>query len=89
MCYSSEEEQNSSGSSIDLHTVDMESDTFKNLGVKEKYDLLIELKETRKMNSWGRLNELPKKSDTFSDFQVSRYMSNQNPILQRITIFLQ
>lgn len=66
----SEDESNTSGSSIDLHSVDIQSESFKNLGVKEKYDVLIELKETRKQNSWGRLNELPKNSDTFSDFQV-------------------
>lgn len=59
---------------MDLHSVDVESERFKNLPVKEKYDLLVELKDTRKMNSWGRLHELPKKSDTFSDFQVSFYI---------------
>lgn len=48
----------------------MDSDNFKSLPVKEKYELLVELKETRKMNSWGKLHELPKKSDNFSDFQV-------------------
>lgn len=64
------DEECSSSSVADLHTVDMESDNFKNLPVKEKYELLIELKETRKMNSWGKLHELPKKSDNFSDFQV-------------------
>ena len=68
--FRSEDESNTSGSSIDVHSVDIQSETFKNLGVKEKYDVLIELKETRKQNSWGRLNELPKNSDTFSDFQV-------------------
>lgn len=31
----------------------------------------MDLKETRKQNSWGKLSELPKKSDNFSDFQVS------------------
>lgn len=64
------EEESSSSSVADLHSVDMESDNFKNLPVKEKYELLIELKETRKLNSWGKLHELPKKSDNFSDFQV-------------------
>lgn len=65
------EEESSSSSIIDLHSIDMESDNFKNLPVKEKYELLVELKETRKMNSWGKLHELPKKSDNFSDFQVN------------------
>lgn len=52
--------------------MDLNSEHFKNMPLKEKYDLLVELKETRKMNSWGRLHELPKKSDSFSDFQVSK-----------------
>ncbi|XP_075992652.1 rad2 superfamily protein mus201 [Anticarsia gemmatalis] len=73
----SEDEQNSSGSSIDVHTVDIESSGFKNLSVKEKYDILIELKETRKQNSWGRLQELPKKSDNFSDFQMQRLLKRR------------
>ncbi|KAF9804217.1 hypothetical protein SFRURICE_020645 [Spodoptera frugiperda] len=73
----SEDEQNSSGSSIDVHSLDLQSETFKNLGVKEKYDVLIELKETRKMNSWGRLHELPKESNSFSDFQMQRLLKRR------------
>lgn len=73
-CSRSEDESNTSGSSIDVHSIDIQSESFKNLGVKEKYDVLIELKETRKQNSWGRLNELPKNSDTFSDFQVILFL---------------
>ncbi|CAG4997697.1 unnamed protein product [Parnassius apollo] len=73
----SEDEQNSSASTVDLHTVDVESDNFKNLPVKEKYDLLVELKETRKMNSWGKLHTLPKKSDNFSDFQMQRLLKRR------------
>lgn len=69
--------QNSSGSSIDVHSLDLQSETFKNLGVKEKYDVLIELKETRKMNSWGRLHELPKESNSFSDFQMQRLLKRR------------
>lgn len=67
---SEDETSFSSGSTVDLHTIDLESQNFKALPTKEKYDLLVELKETRKMNSWGKLHELPKKSDNFSDFQV-------------------
>lgn len=69
------EEECSNSAHVDLHSIDMESDNFKKLPVKEKYELLIELKETRKMNSWGKLHELPKKSDHFSDFQVSCLIS--------------
>ncbi|XP_068621435.1 DNA excision repair protein ERCC-5 homolog [Battus philenor] len=73
----SEDEQSSSTSSIDLHTVDIESDKFKSMPVKDKYDLLVELKETRKMNSWGKLHTLPKKSDNFSDFQMQRLLKRR------------
>ncbi|KPI94605.1 DNA repair protein complementing XP-G cells-like [Papilio xuthus] len=73
----SEDEQDSSASTVDLHTVDVESDNFKSMPAKEKYDLLVELKETRKMNSWGKLHTLPKKSDQFSDFQMERLLKRR------------
>ncbi|KAL4712953.1 hypothetical protein ACJJTC_012023 [Scirpophaga incertulas] len=73
----SENEKDSSGSIVDLHSVDIESEKFKNLPAKEKYDLLLELKETRKMNSWGKIHELPKKSDRFSDFQMQRLLKRR------------
>ncbi|GBP20580.1 DNA repair protein complementing XP-G cells homolog [Eumeta japonica] len=73
----SEEDESSSSSIIDLHSVDIEAEEFKGMPLKDKYDLLIELKETRKMNSWGRLHELPKKSDNFSDFQMKRLLKRR------------
>ncbi|KAI5640699.1 XPG i-region domain-containing protein [Phthorimaea operculella] len=74
---SESEDEDSSGSIIDMHSVDVESETFKNLPVKEKYNLLLDLKETRKMNSWGKIHELPKKSDNFSDFQMQRLLKRR------------
>ncbi|XP_050361746.1 DNA excision repair protein ERCC-5 homolog [Nymphalis io] len=73
----SEDESSTSTSSIDLHSVDFESDKIKNMPLKEKYDLLVELKETRKMNSWGKLHTLPKKSDNFSNFQLERLLKRR------------
>ncbi|CAB3230545.1 unnamed protein product [Arctia plantaginis] len=73
----SEDEKDSSNSSIDLHTVNIESESFKSLPVKEKYDILMDLKETRKQSSWGKLHELPKKSDNFSDFQMQRLLKRR------------
>nr|XP_026487043.1 DNA repair protein complementing XP-G cells homolog isoform X1 [Vanessa tameamea] len=73
----SEDEQSTSTSSVDLHTVDLESENIKNMPLKEKYDLLVELKETRKMNSWGKLHILPKKSDNFSNFQLERLLKRR------------
>ncbi|XP_046961332.1 DNA excision repair protein ERCC-5 isoform X2 [Vanessa cardui] len=73
----SEDEQSTSTSSVDLHTIDLESENIKNMPLKEKYDLLVELKETRKMNSWGKLHTLPKKSDNFSNFQLERLLKRR------------
>ncbi|XP_053607187.1 DNA excision repair protein ERCC-5 homolog isoform X2 [Plodia interpunctella] len=73
----SEDEDSSSSSIIDLHSIDVESENFKQLPVKEKYNLLLDLKETRKMNSWGKLHELPKQSDNFSDFQMQRLLKRR------------
>lgn len=72
-----EDERNSSNSSIDLHTVDLDSENFKSLPIKEKYDILLDLKDSRKQNSWGKLEELPKESDNFSDFQMQRLLKRR------------
>ncbi|KOB67908.1 DNA-repair protein complementing XP-G cells [Operophtera brumata] len=85
----SEDEGSSSSSSIvDLHSIDLESQNFKTLPTKEKYDLLLELKETRKMNSWGKLHELPKKSDNFSDFQTEKEMGDAGMSLNELESLL-
>lgn len=73
----SEDQDTSSGSIIDIHSVDLDSDNFKQMPAKEKYDVLVELKETRKMNSWGKLHELPKESNNFSDFQMQRLLKRR------------
>lgn len=82
-----DEASSSSGSIVDLHTIDLESQNFKTLPAKEKYDLLLELKETRKMNSWGKLHELPKKSDNFSDFQVGTHFFIFTYIIRLFTCY--
>ncbi|CAH2104274.1 unnamed protein product [Euphydryas editha] len=73
----SEDEHSTSTSSIDLHSIDLESENIKNMPLKEKYDLLVELKETRKMNSWGKLHTLPKDSNNFSNFQMERLLKRR------------
>nr|XP_023026256.1 DNA repair protein complementing XP-G cells [Leptinotarsa decemlineata] len=62
----------------DLHTIDMNSVHFKSLPVDVRHEILTELKETRKQNSWGRLHELPKKSDDFSSYQMKRLLKRQS-----------
>lgn len=42
-----------------IHNVDITSNEFKALPADVRYDILTDLKETRKQNSWGRLHEMP------------------------------
>lgn len=42
-----------------IHNVDVTSNEFKTLPADVRYDILTDLKETRKQNSWGRLHEIP------------------------------
>lgn len=42
-----------------IHSVDVTSSEFKALPADVRYDILTDLKETRKQNSWGRLHEMP------------------------------
>ncbi|KAG5876721.1 hypothetical protein JTB14_015510 [Gonioctena quinquepunctata] len=62
----------------DLHTIDMNSVHFKSLPVDVRHEILTDLKETRKQNSWGRLHELPKQSDDFSSYQMKRLLKRQS-----------
>ncbi|CAH1133868.1 unnamed protein product [Ceutorhynchus assimilis] len=61
----------------DLHTIDMKSKNFKSLPVDVRHEILTDLKETRKQNSWGRLHELPAVSDDFSFYQMKRLLKRQ------------
>lgn len=42
-----------------IHHVDVANSEFKALPADVRYDILNDLKETRKQNSWGRLHEMP------------------------------
>ncbi|KAK5646708.1 hypothetical protein RI129_005172 [Pyrocoelia pectoralis] len=58
----------------DLHTIDEKSSHFKSLPADVRHDILTDLKETRKQSSWGKIHEMPKKSDDFSGFQMKRLL---------------
>lgn len=60
-----------------IHTVDVTSADFKALPADVRYDVLTDLKETRKQNSWGRLHEMPDKSHEFSDYQMKRLLKRR------------
>lgn len=42
-----------------IHNVDVTSAEFKDLPADVRYEILTDLKETRKQSSWGRLHEMP------------------------------
>lgn len=61
----------------DIHSIDMSSSHFKSLPVEVRHEILTDLKETRKQNSWGRLHELPKYSNDFALYQMKRLLKRQ------------
>ncbi|XP_034934629.1 DNA repair protein complementing XP-G cells homolog [Chelonus insularis] len=60
-----------------IHNVDVNTDDFKSLPADVRYDILTDLKETRKQNSWGRLHEMPEDSQQFSGFQMKRLLKRR------------
>ncbi|KAL6256571.1 hypothetical protein P5V15_012680 [Pogonomyrmex californicus] len=61
-----------------IHNVDVTSGEFKALPADVRYDILTDLKETRKQNSWGRLHEMPQESQEFSGFQLKRLLKRRH-----------
>lgn len=43
----------------DLHSVDIHSEQFKQLPPEIRHEILSELIETKKQNSWTRIHEMP------------------------------
>lgn len=62
---------------LNLNAIDVTSVHFKNLPADVRHDILSDIKETRKQNSWGRLHELPVESDNFSSFQMKRLLKRR------------
>ncbi|KAK0172276.1 hypothetical protein PV328_005614 [Microctonus aethiopoides] len=60
-----------------IYSVDVTSDDFKALPVDVRYDILTDLKETRKQNSWGRLHEIPQETHQFSNYQMQRLLKRR------------
>ncbi|XP_078033865.1 rad2 superfamily protein mus201 [Augochlora pura] len=60
-----------------IHNVDVGSTEFKALPADVRYEILTDLKETRKQNSWGRLHEMPEESHDFSGFQMKRLLKRR------------
>ncbi|EFN84629.1 DNA repair protein complementing XP-G cells [Harpegnathos saltator] len=60
-----------------IHNVDVTTGEFKALPADVRYDILTDLRETRKQNSWGRLHEMPEESQEFSGFQMKRLLKRR------------
>ncbi|KAI4499427.1 hypothetical protein M0802_005323 [Mischocyttarus mexicanus] len=60
-----------------IHSVDLSTAEFKSLPADVRYDILTDLKETRKQSSWGRLYEMPEESNKFSTFQMKRLLKRR------------
>ena len=61
-----------------IHTVDFNSEAFRNLPPETQHEILLELKETRKQNSWNKLHEMPSEAQDFSGFQMQRLLKRRN-----------
>ena len=71
------EECPKSSYNINLASVDVSSSKFKNLPADIRHDILQDIKDTRKQNSWGRLHELPCESNNFSTFQMKKLLKRR------------
>ncbi|XP_017860288.1 PREDICTED: DNA repair protein complementing XP-G cells homolog [Drosophila arizonae] len=60
-----------------LQAIDVRSQHFKNLPADVRHEILTDIKETRKQSSWGRLHELPARSDEFCSFQMKRLLKRR------------
>ncbi|XP_072180098.1 DNA excision repair protein ERCC-5 homolog [Diadema setosum] len=56
----------------DLRLVDVESESFLSLPVEVQHELITEMQESSKRNSWSRMHQLPQQSGDFSRYQVDR-----------------
>lgn len=62
--------------------IDIKSTLFKSLPADKKYEILMDIKETRKQNSWAKLQELPVESHDFSSFQMAGLLKRRQVQVQ-------
>lgn len=74
---SSVEECAKTNYNFNLGSIDVNSSQFKSLPADIRHDILQDIKDTRKQNSWGRLHELPVESNTFSSFQMEKLLKRR------------
>uniref|UniRef100_T1JMN9 XPG-I domain-containing protein n=1 Tax=Strigamia maritima TaxID=126957 RepID=T1JMN9_STRMM len=56
----------------DIGSVNVNSESFNGLPLDIQHEILSELKESRKRNSWAQMDQMPKDSFNFSSFQMAR-----------------
>ena len=59
----------------DIHHMDVTSSQFKSLPKELQYEVLSDLTERRKENSWNKMHEMPKSGSGFSGFQMQRLVN--------------
>lgn len=62
---------------VNITKIDINSSHFKSLPADIRRDILMDIKETRKQNSWARLRELPIESQNFSSYQMERLLKRR------------
>lgn len=56
---------------VNISKIDLNSSNFKSLPADIRHDILTDIKETRKQNSWAKLRDLPPDYQDFSSYQMS------------------
>ena len=56
----------------DEHFDSIMSPTFDELPLETQHEMLYEMQESRKNNSWGKMDQMPKELKNFSSFQMER-----------------
>ncbi|KAF2366659.1 Proteasome assembly chaperone 3 [Trinorchestia longiramus] len=57
-----------------LHNFDLESEEFRSLPIQKQHELLVELQDSRKDNSWASINSMPSESSGFASYQMERLL---------------
>lgn len=57
-----------------LHNFGYNDSEFRSLPLETQHEILSELQDTRKQNSWNTINEMPQESNNFSSFQMNRLL---------------
>ena len=67
----------------DLNGVDVDGDDFKALPPEIQHEILSELKDKQKKNSWAKLDELPEEANDFAKYQLLKILK-QSKLSQKL-----